>query len=65
MKKAFLIYIIFIAVLITGYIKNIIRLTECDFVPPYKAEAIRIAAIPLGFGAIIGYIKIKDGPATN
>jgi hypothetical protein len=48
----------FIALLLVGYAKNIIKLSECDFEAPYKAEVIHsIGLIPV-VGVITGWIDV-------
>ena len=44
-----------------GYVKNIIKLVNCDFKSPYKAEAVYGAGtfIPV-VGAVTGYITVED-----
>lgn len=43
-----------------GYVKNIVKFAQCDFEAPYKTEIIRGAAIPLGYGFIIGHFDIGE-----
>lgn len=54
--------IISIAVICVAlWCNNIIKLAQCDFEPPYKAEVIRIAGVfapPIG--VILGAIEIDD-----
>lgn len=45
-------------VLLTGYVKNIVKLCKCDFEPSYKAEVIHSIGVVTGLGAIIGYIDL-------
>lgn len=45
----------------TGYVKNVIKLTELDFVAPYKAETIRVIGLFPPVGAVAGYMDIEDG----
>ena len=47
----------FIAIFsITGYVKNIIKLSDCDFKPSYKAEVIHgIGIFPI-VGVFTGYM---------
>lgn len=62
MKALF--YLVVLAVLIvcfTGWVKNLIKLSECDFEPPYKAEVIRTVGIIPIVGAFTGYMTIEDG----
>jgi hypothetical protein len=45
----------------TGWIKNIIKLSECDFGSPYKAEIIYgVGMIPV-IGMVTGWLDINDG----
>ena len=44
-----------------GWVLNIYKLVKLDFEPPYKAEVIRIIAIPVGIvGSVIGYINFDE-----
>jgi len=43
------------AFLIVGYVKNIVKLTKCDFKEPYKAEVIHIVGAVSGVGSILGH----------
>ena len=48
-------------IIIFGWIRNIYKLTQCDFDAPYKTEVLRsvgIVVFPLGF--IIGYMDIGE-----
>lgn len=56
--------ILFVLVIIlgsVGYVKNIIKLVNCDFKYPYKAEAVYGVGtfIPV-VGAVTGYITVED-----
>jgi hypothetical protein len=60
MRVFFLIGIVFAIAL--GYISNIVKLTQCDFEPSYKAEICRGVGIFIPpVGIIEGYLTIKDG----
>lgn len=48
-------FIIFIVVGI-GWIKNIIKLSDCDFESPYKCEIFHAVGIIPPVGAITGYM---------
>lgn len=52
--------LIAIVVIGTGWVKNIIKLTELDFEAPYKAEVIRVVGIFPPVGMIVGYMDIED-----
>lgn len=53
-----LLIVILISAIAIGWVKNIIKLTNCDFEAPYKAEIIYgIGIIPV-VGAITGWIDV-------
>jgi len=64
MKSAILLILIMILA-ITGWGINLYKLTQCDFVAPYKCEAIRTIGIVPPLGAILGWIPIEDGKQTK
>ena len=39
-----------------GWVKNLIKLTECDFESPYKAEVIHTLGLVPIIGAFTGYM---------
>lgn len=43
-----------------GWCKNLYKLTQLDFRPPYKAEVLRVIGIVPVVGAFEGYFNIKD-----
>ncbi|RLA42001.1 MAG: hypothetical protein DRR06_15155 [Gammaproteobacteria bacterium] len=45
----------------TGWIVNIYKFTQLDFERPVKAEVLRGIGLFPPFGAIIGWVPIKDG----
>jgi hypothetical protein len=48
---------------ITGWVGNIIKLTDCDFKAPYTAEVIRCTGIVIPpVGMIAGWLYIDDTP---
>ena len=50
----------------TGWVKNIIKLSECDFEPSYKSEVLRIIGIPVApMGIVIGYMDLTDEKQIN
>lgn len=58
--KIIVIAIVLPLVMVTGWVKNLVSLTECDFMPPYKAEVIRTVGLIPPIGAIVGYLSIED-----
>jgi len=53
----FIVSVILVAAF-TGWIKNVIKLSECDFEGPYKCEIIHAVGIIPPVGAITGWIDI-------
>ena len=50
----------------TGWIKNIIKLSNCDFEPSYRSEVLRIIGIPVApMGIVIGYMDLTDEKQVN
>ena len=60
MKRINLLIVIVVIVLVvgTGWVKNIIKLSDCDFKAPYKAEVIYAAGLMPPVGAITGWLDI-------
>ena len=50
-----------VAVIIgTGWVKNLIKLTDCDFASPYKTEIVRVIGIIPPVGAVVGWMDIGE-----
>lgn len=58
MKIIFALQISIVLVVGTGWVKNIIKLTECDFEPSYKAEVIHIVGLFPPVGAVTGWLDL-------
>ena len=52
------IIVVIIIVGLTGWVKNIIKLSNCDFEAPYKAEVIHAIGIIPPVGAITGWLDL-------
>ncbi len=53
--------LIIIVFCFTGWVKNIIKLSNCDFEPSYRSEVLRIIGIPVApMGIVIGYMDLID-----
>lgn len=50
--------VIFILTGFTGWVKNVVKLSECDFKYPYKAEVIHSLGLFPPIGAITGYLNV-------
>jgi len=44
----------------TGWVKNIIKLTRCDFEKPYKAEVIHTAGLIPPIGMVTGWLNVGN-----
>jgi len=43
-----------------GWVKNILKLTKCDFEVPYRTEIVRCVGILPPVGAIVGWMDIGE-----
>lgn len=51
-------YVIIIVLIGAGWVNNVIKLSECDFEPSYKAEVIHtVGLIPI-VGAVTGWLDV-------
>ena len=56
--KLFAIIGVFVIIVGVGWVKNLIKLTECDFEAPYKAEVIHAVGIIPPVGMITGWLDV-------
>lgn len=62
-KPAIIVIVIAVSifgVMLTGWVKNLSKLTDCDFEAPYKCEVVRTVGVVPPIGAVIGYMEF-DG----
>ena len=52
--------LVVVVVIGTGWVKNISKLTDCDFESPYKTEVIRVLGIIPPVGAVVGWMTIGE-----
>ena len=56
-----IIYLVVLVLVVGGYVTNLYKLTQLDFEPNYKAEAIRIIGIPVApLGVIAGFVTFDE-----
>lgn len=56
-----IIYLVVLALVVGGYLTNLYKLTQLDFEPNYKVEAIRIIGIPVApLGIIAGFVTFEE-----
>lgn len=58
-KSAFYLSATIAIIVASGWILNIYKLaTECDFVAPYKCEAIRVVGLVPPIGMVVGWLDL-------
>lgn len=50
--------VVILLVVGTGWVKNLIKLSDCDFEAPYKAEIIHAVGIIPPVGMITGWLDV-------
>jgi len=58
MKTVLGVYVVIILVVGTGWVKNLIKLSDCDFEAPYKAEIVHGIGIIPPVGMITGWLDL-------
>ena len=58
MKYIIVLQILIVLVVGTGWVKNIIKLADCDFEAPYKAEVIHVVGLVPPVGMITGWMNV-------
>ena len=58
MKTMLAVYVAILLIIGTGWVKNLIKLTECDFESPYKAEVIHTVGLVPPIGMITGWLDV-------
>ena len=52
--------LVVVVIIGTGWVKNIVKLSDCDFASPYKTEVIRVIGILPPVGAVVGWMDIGE-----
>ena len=60
MKKLGIIWLVIAIAMITGEVKCIIKMIDCNWQPVGKSEIIYTVGTFTGLGCVIGYLDIKD-----
>lgn len=58
MRLFTVIWLMILIIGFTGWVQNIIKLSNCDFEKPYKAEVIHIIGLIPPIGAITGWLNV-------
>ena len=51
------IQLVLLLIIGTGWVKNIIKLSDCDFEPSYKAEVIHLVGLIPPIGMVTGWMN--------
>jgi len=58
MKTILIVQLVIVLVVATGWVKNLIKLVDCDFDAPYKAEVIHTAGLIPPVGMVTGWLDL-------
>ena len=58
MKGMIIFVIVVVAVVFTGWVKNVIKLAGCDFESPYKCEVVHGVGLVPPVGMITGWLDV-------
>lgn len=56
--KFLIVPVVVVVVVGTGWVKNIIKLSDCDFQAPYKAEVVHTVGLIPPVGMVTGWINV-------
>ena len=57
-KITSVIWLVIVLAMGTGWVKNLIKLTDCDFEAPYRAEIIHSAGLIPVIGMVTGWMDL-------
>lgn len=60
MNKFLVVALIVALIAVVGWVKNIIKLIDCDFVAPYNCEVVHLIGLIPPVGAITGWVDIEE-----
>ncbi len=58
MKIVLALQLVFVLVMGTGWVKNVIKLANCDFEPSYRAEVIHAVGLFPLVGMVTGWLDV-------
>jgi hypothetical protein len=58
LNKIVAVQLVVVLIVGTGWIKNIIKLADCDFEAPYKAEVVHTIGILPPVGMVTGWLDL-------
>lgn len=60
MRRMKLVAFLLVVVVAVGWVKNLIKLTNCDFEAPYKCEVVHALGLMPPIGAITGWLDVSN-----
>ena len=60
MRRMKLVALFLVVVVAVGWVKNLIKLVNCDFAAPYKCEVVRALGLMPPIGAITGWLDVSN-----
>jgi hypothetical protein len=60
MKGAIGAYLLLLALVGTGWVLNLVKLSSLDFEPPYKAEVFRVVGLAPPIGMVVGWFNFDE-----
>ena len=58
MNKVMVFGVVIFVVVAVGWVKNIIKLSDCDFEAPYKCEVVHAVGVVPPVGMITGWLDV-------
>jgi hypothetical protein len=58
LRSILILQLVIVLVVGTGWVKNLIKLADCDFEPSYKAEVIHFVGLIPPVGMITGWLDL-------
>ena len=58
MKGMMIFVLVIVVVVMVGWVKNVIKLADCDFTAPYKCEVVHGVGIIPPVGMITGWLDV-------
>ena len=60
MKNFLIVPVVVVLVVGVGWVKNLVKLTDCDFEAPYKCEVVHALGILPHVGMVTGWLDMED-----
>ena len=61
-KTILIVQIVILIIIGVGWVKNLIKLSDCDFEAPYKCEVVHAVGIIPPVGMVTGWLNFDEQP---